>query len=696
MAAAIRTCLDAADTDAAILNFLDQPLDVGPLESWEKPHPVIGLAAMLGAGALLRRGLPDRVVPLLSRFSDALAPAGQQGEKPWRMINPFHGLYAPLVDAALAMKDQRQAVQRLNDCWKHMRSRGEDKLIAEPLTSALIAHPKASDYGPFRIAPAWLLDRYEQVLAMAPLDHRLAEVQTCHAGLAESALLAEKPQRAMPLIAQELDWYLTCSVIDTSHFEFNAICILAELGRFEEALRAARRLVRRGYHLAWRFELDTAQRMVWTQEMRQNEWLSNLAATADYQRFLKEDLPGPLLGDDPAVNPLCLVRDGAWSGKKPRRCRISRQMIAPGDPVVRYRRLFDRSSDGDLEMASQDAFATSSWQTARRQFETETIPVTLLFPRSTTHNAELHDAPYIHAFVHDVARDPKAFDIARAATLIADHEPPPIAYTWEKGDWEKGDREKGDGNDRWAPAFPPFAGADGHGDAVNLAWRIVKAGFRDAMLAQVSVLPDAKADKVFAMLATFEDAALRQAAATHFDSPDLPNIMQTIFKDRLTLEDHETLADYGGNARYRAGIVAAMRAYGLHLYSNYRPKADWFLAGLERYTHAGGSALLYVLIDHPEDDPVLATVIEKGWLPDRAGGSVDEYGNAQPFYVRATLFHLARHQPERLEPWLTPQQVSRWSGMAYSRETLRLIKAYRSRLSGSDSRKRSQRISGKG
>ena len=125
--------------------------------------------------------------------------------------------------------------------------------------------------------------------------------------------------------------------------------------------------------------------------------------------------------------------------------------------------------------------------------------------------------------------------------------------------------------------------------------------------------------------------------------------------------------------------AAAMEAYGLHLYSNYRPKADWFLAGLEHYSMAGGSALLYLFIDHPEDDLVFKTVVERGWLPDRSRGSVDEYGNARHFYARCALFHFARNKPEELDAWLTPQAQARWNDMAYGRETLRLINKYRSR-----------------
>ena len=171
-----------------------------------------------------------------------------------------------------------------------------------------------------------------------------------------------------------------------------------------------------------------------------------------------------------------------------------------------------------------------------------------------------------HAFTYDLARAPETLDIGRAVALIADHAPPPIEYTWEK-----------DGLfDRWKPAFPPFAGAAGHGDAVNFTWRLIKAGHREPLVKAALALPETKADKVFAMLATFADARLRQAAAAHFELPSLPQMMEMVFKDLLSLEDHALLADFGAqNARYRAGLVSAMQAYGLHLYSNYRPKADW-------------------------------------------------------------------------------------------------------------------------
>jgi len=329
--------------------------------------------------------MPEQFEPLLVRFSDALAPPHRKGEGYWRILTPFHFLNVPLIDAALARDNQAGAIDLLNKCVKELH---RTKPISDPETAELLAHPRAAEYGPFLIDPVWLLDRHERTLQRGDFDHRLKDVQEFHAGLVECALLIEMPERAVPLIEQELEWYPSCPVIDTSHFEFDAICVLATLGRFDEALAAAKRLVRRGYHLSWRFCLEPARKMAWTQEMRQNEWLAALADTPAYQRFLSEDLPSSLLGDDPAVNPLCLMRDGVWAGKKNKRCTISRKLIEPGDAVVRFRKLFNRSSDGDLDMAASEAFAASPWQTAREQFERDSIPLPLLFPRNLTCDAK--------------------------------------------------------------------------------------------------------------------------------------------------------------------------------------------------------------------------------------------------------------------------------------------------------------------
>lgn len=58
------------------------------------------------------------------------------------------------------------------------------------------------------------------------------------------------------------------------------------------------------------------------------------------------------------------------------------------------------------------------------------------------------------------------------------------------------------------------------------------------------------------------------------------------------------------------------------------------------------------------DDWVLATMIEKEWLPDGVGtGGYEAYRNVQTFYYRAAVLNRLLHAPERLDFWLTTDWV---------------------------------------
>lgn len=673
-ATALRACLDAPDPDAALLGFAPElprgallPQGQG-LHGGVTPPQLSGFAAWLVANALIAKGRGAEVQGLLIRFADLFTPDHSQGEGLYSYCVPkFPYLYKPIIDLALEEGDQSKLIDLVLQA-KSVRHLPPATHSADPLVADLLAHPNAARFGGLDIAPAWLLDRQERIAALGPMDWTRERVQEFQALQIESALCAEEPERALPLIEERLPDYLAGAAPGDSHFEFDAICVFAALGRFDEALVTARALVRRGYGLAWRFNLASAAEMGWTQEMRQNEWLGPLAETEPYRRFMHEEVERtPHDEKDPAQNPFCFVRDGELGGKKRKRCFVSRKFIEPGEPVVRIRRLFERAGDGGFEIAAKGAFEASPWQEVRWQFETETVPLVALFPRRWTQLASW-ECPEIAAFDHDLVRRPEAFDLVHAVEIIAEDEQPPISYSWSKGPGQ---------HDRWAYAFDPYAGDNGHGDAVNFAWRLIRAGHRDGIVRLAGELPDEKADKVFAMLATFADDGLRQAAARHFGRPDLPDVIALAFTDRLSFESHARLAEYGGaEPRFRAGLVAAMRAYGLHIYSNYRPTVDWFLQGLEHYVMAGGGQLLFFLIDHPEDDPILATMLEKVWLPDRAGGSIDAYRNTQPFYLRTALLHLARHAPERLADWLGQAWIRESHDSPKQRETMRLLKTW--------------------
>ena len=117
---------------------------------------------------------------------------------------------------------------------------------------------------------------------------------------------------------------------------------------------------------------------------------------------------------------------------------------------------------------------------ARKQFETDAIPLTALFPGQRYPSS--WRASEIAAFHYDVARDPAAFDLDHAIRIIAAHAPRKIRLNWQQGP-----------NTRML-AFKPFA-ADGHGDAVDFTWRLLKAGFGNELFRRVSNLPLAQADK---------------------------------------------------------------------------------------------------------------------------------------------------------------------------------------------------------
>jgi hypothetical protein len=189
--------------------------------------------------------------------------------------------------------------------------------------------------------------------------------------------------------------------------------------------------------------------------------------------------------------------------------------------------------------------------------------------------------------------------------IIATHAPRKIRLNWQQGPKTR------------TLAFKPFAADDGHGDAVDFTWRLLKAGFGNELFPRVSNLPPAQADKVFAMLAVFDREDCRSAAARHFGLPDLPAMMALAFSERPPLNAHLAMADFGHENRgWRTGFVSATGAY-------------------------------------------------------------DAYGNARSFYYRSAVFNRMLHAPERLDFWLHSEWVNKYCDSAKDRETRRLVEQWR-------------------
>ena len=104
------------------------------------------------------------------------------------------------------------------------------------------------------------------------------------------------------------------------------------------------------------------------------------------------------------------------------------------------RRLFDHAFEGDLDVASREAFEKSGWMATRRQFETDTVPLTALFPEPRYASSQSRAGSHadwktlsISAFQWNVARNPAGFNLDRAVSIIADHAPNKIRREWIQG-----------------------------------------------------------------------------------------------------------------------------------------------------------------------------------------------------------------------------------------------------------------------
>lgn len=668
-------CMNSPNPDGPLLTLSADPRPLaGVVSENNKPHPLVGILTAMMAGALIRAERPDEVEKVLECVADLFAPGHRyyvRGTNFGDLANAFPYLHLSTVRASLATADYATAFSVMLMIDDMLRRELHWVLQDDPTLAPILAHPAIDFYGPFSIERDWLLDRQDEILAGFKPDRNLIQTYDFEEFLIFNALLTEQPRRALPVIESRgllgpLD-VATVGSCGRGHLEFNAVCVLAALGRFDEALSLARAMVQYGYGTIWRFDLENASNMAWTQDTRQNEWLAALAQTPAYHAFLDDYVrQRHFQEDDAAFNPLCAMRQDIWDSKKKKRCWLSKRLISSGEPVVRTRRLFTRASDGDFDIAAKEAFDTSTWSMAGKQFAGDAIPLSSLFPHPSLSRLHDWDDPKLARFCWDVGRNPASFNLDQAIGIIADHQPNSIRREWIQGKFV------------YAPAFKPVLNDRGHGEAINFVWRLLKAGYAQDLFERMSRLPPDKADKVFAMLVMFDREDCRQAAAVHFALPDLPETIEQAFSERPSLETHLALADYGDrHQRWRSGLVAAMRAYALHLYSNYHPGADWFLEGLEHFSRARCCQLLFFLIHHPEDDPVLATMIEMEWLPTGVGvGAFDAYGNTRAFYYRTVVLNRMLHAPGQLEFWLNSPWLLYYCSGAKDRETRRLVERW--------------------
>ncbi|NCO87113.1 MAG: hypothetical protein GW886_10845 [Rhodobacterales bacterium] len=626
--------------------------------------------ALLVTGAIAQRlldmGRGADILPMLRATAAVLAPRynfHSQGDDVARLMTYAPFLSVPLILAALQAGAAEDAMMQLQVYASQSDLGRKAWLPWSQVVADLVAAPEIAAMVRLDMGPGWLLDRQLQARAGLAPDFTRERFVAFDETILLTAIAADRFADVAGIVDGHLAAGDRLESLPRSHLGFNAFCILAALGRHTEAIALAERMIRHGYGLAWRFRPDAGKDMGWIVAMGQEKCMRGLFATPEYQAFLARCVQwAPPQRDDPAVALLASVADGIWSGKKAMTCKLTRTRIAPGAPVVRLRRLFDWHGVGDVEIADAGAFARTGWQTVRRQFETNTLPVSGLFP-GLSQGARAVLAPRIAALMADMADAPDALDLAHLAQVLGQFAPPARRFMWMTGP-DRAARQ---------PAFDPFAEECGQGAATTLLWRLWKGGQMPALLGHIAALPPEQADKVMALIACFDDGALRAAAAAHFAMPDLPARMALAFDPRQTLQDYRTLADYGrDNPRFRHAMVAAMASCGLHLYSNNAPTVNWYLAGLEQFGMAHGSQLLWFVIHSPADDPVLATMLARHWLPQGLGKH-DAYENSGHYYYRAAALHLAFNDPAGFRDWQQIGWMKDRLTMAVDRKTYSLL-----------------------
>ncbi len=655
--------LDAADPDAALARLADATLALPSVTGGAlvDPHPLTGLFALLVAVALVRRGDAARVVSWVDDVDRRLERRhprhGTTRTASTLLLQSFTLLTLPVLDGARASgthDEVRTFLRGVDRLGRADELSLDGPWLADPHVQRVLAHSRAAVYDPRGQRAVRMLSAR---LALPPPedDPRWREREwpaRFEARTLQLAVEAGTPHLVADRLPDGLRDFGARGGFWSGRYAIEATRVLAALGRHDEALVVARDAARAGHRQA--FVVSSVSLP------------ADFVASAAFQRFHGETLTWRNASEtDPATIPLADVRDEPLGGRANKRCFVSGRLVAPGDPVVRIRRLLGDQPQERFDVIARDAFVASGWQEARARFESDTVPSTSLFPppgsvRGTPTN------PAIAAFAFDVGRDPASFDLARAVDIVAQHAPPPIHHVW---------LQPGGDDGRGVPvsAFEPWLGEGGHGEAVNFVWRLIKMGQRTEMLRLIARLPEKTADKVFAMLATFADPVLRGAAAEHFSLPELPAMMDLSFGDKLSLDEHWKLADFGrDHPRWRAGLVQAMRSYALHLFSNSRPGVNWWLRGLEHYTLAHSSRLLFFLLHHPEEDDVLRTVLERGWLPDGNRSGSDAYENAMAFYFRAVVLLLADRDPRRLAEWIASPMVVFRCRSSLDRDTLRI------------------------
>lgn len=635
--------------------------------------PIAAAGIFLGTAAMVHTNQAFRAQFWLEEAINAYHTRYPNGFSSWRGNTPVYAaklrypaLNMVLFDAARMCKDWQQASSILESLGKAEEEIPDN--INQNFTRAALKNIIQTKHplGPLHYNERWLLAAQESLITANVLDKRYVTTwkqytrHLCH--LMHSNRINDAV--AFAHSKMQLIKHLNVTSTETDHFYLCAIGVFSYAGQIDEALSGVMELIRRND-----FDLDCFVPPIEPNARMTPEiyaWMTNLLENADFKTLQQRYLTHYHHHDFNRIIPGAFksIYEKTLGGKSRKRCAISRKLISPGDAIYQFRML-----DNVDHIAATAAFEASEFYVWAQHHKDDVYSWQNF--ASATPGRGCFEHPDITRYIFE-RLEGKSFDAAEFVNLLANPIVFPMRFEWISGlSFEKRH-----------PADAFFVNDDLAGEFVNLCWVAIKCGHANEIFAQLARESRDVSDPIYAMLATFDRSDCSNAAAKHFDLPELPEILTKAFSSRLSLDNLLILADFGqSQPRFAQALAIALSRYNLHLYSNYRPQVDWFLQGLENYSTARGSQLLYFFIHIPEHIPVLSAMLERGVMVNGiSDGGYDAYDNSGNHFHHAAVMHCMLHAPDKLNHWLETPWMEKILLGAPLRQTRRHVEAYKKKM----------------
>ena len=327
-AALVQDCLNSSDPAEPLLTLCADPKPLAGLAEGDKPHPLVGIVTAMMAGALIDSGGPGDVEVVIERVAELFAPRHRSYVR--GSISAISSAPSPICISRPFVPSSLLPITRRHSRPCCMPPMAPSSAALDP---AGRPHPGA-DPRSSRHRGLWAVLHRTRLAARPPgRDPCLLQTRS-------------KPRKNLPfrrVVHSECAAERTAGARPGGDRETGAAerardrrCRRYEPrpSRIQRRLRACRSRPLRGsplsrpyhgaprYYTFWRFDLERAREMAWTQDMRQNEWLAFLAQTPAYRIFLDDYIrttsaAGP--SESTTQRAICYARCAKTSGTPRRR-----------------------------------------------------------------------------------------------------------------------------------------------------------------------------------------------------------------------------------------------------------------------------------------------------------------------------------------------------------------------------------------